>query len=144
MAAEVADNDTDHHAADRRHEPGVRSLVTGWLRARGHSRSPRQGPPERPWIRWPRTRPAIAMCDVGLPDRDGIVARKDRCGASFRRRLSSSRPDSGVTALPSKLEADAIGYLPKPFTEQQLMRTVNWALRVAPRQNAGYRSARMA
>jgi FixJ family two-component response regulator len=42
----------------------------------------------------------------------------------------------GLTALPSTLEADAIGYLPKPFTEQQLMRTVDWAMEWR-RANAG-------
>ena len=70
---------------------------------------------------------AITVCDVSLPDRNGVWL-----AAQMRRQF----PDTalvlttgfGIAALPSNLDADAIGYLPKPFTKEQLLRTLNWAV----------------
>lgn len=79
--------------------------------------------------------PAIALCDVGLPDRNGLwLARQMR--RQFPDTALVITTGSGLTSLPSTLEADAIGYLPKPFTEQQLLRTVDWAMEWR-RANAG-------
>ena len=114
-------------------EPGVRSLIIGWLHTRTFTVI-EAGTAGEALDQMATHAPAIAICDVGLPDRNGLWL-----AGQMRRQF----PDTalvittgfGITALPSNLEADAIGYLPKPFTEQQLMRTLNWALEWR-RQNA--------
>jgi FixJ family two-component response regulator len=64
---------------------------------------------------------------VGLPDRNGLWL-----AAQMRRQFPHTAlvitTGFGIAALPSNLDADAIGYLPKPFTKQQLLRTLDWAM----------------
>ena len=67
-------------------------------------------------IRWPSTRAAIAVCDVGLPDRNGLwLAGQMR--RQFPHTALVITTGFGITALPSNLDADAIGYLPKALHE---------------------------
>ena len=74
-----------------------------------------------------RTPRAIAVCDVGLPDRNGLwLAGQMR--RQFPKTALVITTGFGIAALPLNLDAAAIGYLPKPFTEQQLLRTLDWAI----------------
>jgi two-component system, OmpR family, KDP operon response regulator KdpE len=70
---------------------------------------------------------AITVCDVGLPDRNGLWL-----AAQMRRQFPQTAlvitTGFGIAALPSNLDPDAIGYLAKPFTKQQLLRTIDWAI----------------
>ncbi len=69
----------------------------------------------------------ITICDVSLPDRNGLWL-----AAQLRRQFPYTAlvitTGFGIAALPSNLDAEAIGYLPKPFTKQQLLRTLDWAM----------------
>ena len=109
-------------------------MVAGWLRARRFlvTEAASAGEALDQMAEHP---PAIAVCDVGLPDRSGLWL-----AGQMRRQFPGTAlvitTGFGVASLPSALEADAMGYLPKPFTEQQLMRTVDWAMQWR-RANAG-------
>ena len=115
-------------------EPSVRMLVAGWLTGRSFSVT-EAGTAGEALDQMAEHSPAIAVCDVGLPDRNGLWL-----AGQMRRQF----PDTalvittgfGLTALPPNLEADAIAYLPKPFTEQQLLQTVDWAMKWR-RENGG-------
>ena len=107
-------------------EPSIRAIVTRWLRAREFTVVEASSAGEA-LDRMAENRPAIAVCDVGLPDRNGLwLAGQMR--RQFPHTALVITTGFGIDALPSNLEADAIGYLPKPFTEQQLLRTLDWAL----------------
>jgi DNA-binding NtrC family response regulator len=107
-------------------EPGIRRIVVRWLRSRqvtvieaGTAGEALDQMAEHP--------AAIAVCDVGLPDRNGLwLAGQMR--RQFPHTALVITTGFGITALPHNLEADAIGYLPKPFTEQQLLQTLDWAI----------------
>lgn len=107
-------------------EPSVRHIVVGWLRSRRFTVA-EAGTAGEALDQMAEHGAAIALCDVGLPDRNGLWL-----AAQMRRQF----PDTaivittgfGIAALPSNLDADAIGYLPKPFTKQQLLRTLDWAI----------------
>ena len=107
-------------------EPGIRHIVAAWLRARRFTVTEAASAGEA-LDQMAQHAPAIAVCDVNLPDRNGLWL-----ASQMRRQFPETAlvitTGFGLTTLPSTLEADAIGYLPKPFTEQQLMRTVDWAM----------------
>jgi DNA-binding NtrC family response regulator len=107
-------------------EPGIRSIVTRWVEANGFDVSVAGSAGEA--LDMMATTPAgVALCDVNLPDRNGMWL-----AAQLRRQY----PDValvittgyGLRALPSTLDAEAIAYLPKPFTQIQLMQTLDWAM----------------
>ncbi|HKY20127.1 MAG TPA: response regulator [Vicinamibacterales bacterium] len=107
-------------------EPRVRAVVVRWLRSREFSVA-EAGTAGEALDQMAENPPAIAMCDVGLPDRNGLwLAGQMR--RQFPHTALVITTGFGITALPSNLEAEAIGYLPKPFTEQQLLRTLEWAI----------------
>jgi DNA-binding response OmpR family regulator len=115
-------------------EPRARSTVAEWLRSRQFTVA-EAGTAGEALDHMAEGAAAIAVCDEGLTDRDGIwLARQMR--RQFPQTALVITTVSGVAAPPSTLESNAIGYLPKPFTEQQLMQTVDWALRWR-RANAG-------
>ena len=107
-------------------EPSIRAIVSRWLRARAFT-VVEAGTAGEALDQMAENRPAIAVCDVGLPDRNGLwLAGQMR--RQFPHTALVITTGFGIDALPSNLEADAIGYLPKPFTEQQLLRTLDWAI----------------
>ncbi len=107
-------------------EPGVRAVVTKWLRAREFTVA-EAGTAGEALDQMAEHPAAIAVCDVGLPDRNGLwLAGQVR--RQFPKTALVITTGFGITALPSNLDAAAIGYLPKPFTEQQLLRTLEWAM----------------
>jgi len=107
-------------------EPGIRSTVTAWLDARGFDVAEAGSAGEALDVMAAKPA-AVALCDVNLPDRNGVWL-----AAQLRRQF----PDMalimttgyGLTSLPSTLDADSIGYLTKPFTRAELMRTLDWAM----------------
>lgn len=107
-------------------EPNIRSIVIKWLRSRQVTVT-EAGTAGEALDQMAAHPAAIAVCDVGLPDRNGLwLAGQMR--RQFPHTALVITTGFGITALPLNLEADAIGYLPKPFTEQQLLRTLDWAL----------------
>lgn len=115
-------------------EPRVRSMVAEWLRSRPFTVA-EAGTAGEALDQMAEDAAEIAMCDASLADRDGIwLARQMR--RQFPQTALVITTGPGVTASPSTLDSNAIGYLTKPFTEQQLMQTVGWALRWR-RANAG-------
>jgi DNA-binding NtrC family response regulator len=107
-------------------EPGVRAMVAEWLRSRQFTVT-EAGSAGEALDHMAAHASAIAMCDAGLPDRDGVwLAGQMR--RQFPQTALVITTGAGMTTPPSTLDANAIGYLPKPFTEQQLMRTVDWAM----------------
>lgn len=107
-------------------EPEVRATVIAWLRSRAFTVA-EAGTAGEALDQIAENPPAIAMCDVGLSDRNGLwLAGQMR--RQFPHTALVITTEFGPTALPSNLEAEAMGYLPKPFTEQQLLRTLAWAI----------------
>ena len=107
-------------------EPSIRAIVIRWLRSREFTVVEAASAGEA-LDQMAENRPAIAVCDVGLPDRNGLwLAGQMR--RQFPHTALVITTGFGIDALPSNLAADAIGYLPKPFTEQQLLRTLDWAI----------------
>jgi len=118
-------------------EPDVRSSVARWVRLRGFSVI-EAGSAGEALDRMADTPAAVALCDINLPDRNGMWL-----AAQLRRQF----PDTallmttgfGLSSLPSVADADAIGCLTKPFTQQQLMEAIDWAMR----WHAGHSESRM-
>ena len=107
-------------------EPSIRAIVIKWLSARDFTVA-EAGTAGEALDQVAECAPAIALCDVGLPDRNGLwLAGQVRRQSPHTALVITT--GFGLTALPSNLEAEAIGYLPKPFTEEQLMRTLDWAI----------------
>lgn len=107
-------------------EPGARATIIGWLRSRAFTVA-EAGTAGEALDQMAENPPAIALCDVSLPDRNGLwLAGQMR--RQFPHTALVITTEFGPTALPSNLEADAIGYLSKPFTQQQLLRTLEWAI----------------
>lgn len=107
-------------------EPSVRETLAGWLRTRevAVSEAASAGEALDQMAEHP---PAVALCDVGLPDRNGLWL-----AGQIRRQFPETAlvltTGYGPMSLPATLDADAIAYLPKPFTRQQLMHALDWAL----------------
>jgi CheY-like chemotaxis protein len=107
-------------------EPGIRSIVTRWVQANGFDVAQASSAGEALDL-MAETPAAVALCDVNLPDRNGLWL-----AAQLRRQF----PDMalvmttgyGLNALPSTLDSESIGYLTKPFTQDQLMQTLDWAM----------------
>lgn len=118
-------------------DPGIRSLVAQWVRANGLEVI-EAGSAAEALDRMAEHPAAIALCDVNLPDRNGLWL-----AAQMRRQFPQTAlvmtTGYGLNALPSSLDADSIGFLPKPFTQLQLMRSVNWALEWQLGQTTGRR-----
>jgi len=108
-------------------EPGIRSIVSRWVQANGFAVT-EAGSAGEALDSMAATPAAVALCDINLPDRNGLWL-----AAQLRRQF----PDTalvmttgyGITALPSTLDSEAIGYLTKPFTQAQLLQTLDWAVR---------------
>jgi DNA-binding NtrC family response regulator len=111
----IVDDDTD-----------VRRTITRWLRSHEFTVT-EAGTAGEALDQMAEHAAEITVCDVGLPDRNGLWL-----AAQMRRQFPHTAlvitTGFGIAALPSNLDADAIGYLPKPFTKQQLLRTLDWAL----------------
>lgn len=107
-------------------EPNVRSSVARWVRQSGFAVA-EAGSAGEALDMMAATPAAVALCDVNLPDRNGLWL-----AAQLRRQF----PDMalvmttgyGITSLPSTLDSESIGYLTKPFTQAQLMQTLDWAM----------------
>ena len=107
-------------------EPGIRSIVARWVQANGFDVAQASSAGEALDL-MAETPAAVALCDVNLPDRNGLWL-----AAQLRRQF----PDMalvmttgyGLNALPSTLDSESIGYLTKPFTQDQLMQTLDWAM----------------
>jgi CheY-like chemotaxis protein len=107
-------------------EPSIRVIVTRWAQQHGYSVIEASTAGEA-LDRMADTPAAVALCDVNLPDRNGMWL-----AAQLRRQF----PDTalvmttgyGITSLPSALDADSIGCLTKPFTQAQLLHSIEWAL----------------
>lgn len=107
-------------------EPAVRSIVSRWVKAAGFSVA-EAGSAGEALDKMAAAPAGIALCDINLPDRNGLWL-----AAQLRRQF----PDMalvmttgyGPTALPSTFDADSIGYLTKPFSQDQLMQTLEWAM----------------
>src|SRR5918996_2650066 len=90
-------------------EPAVRSSVARWVRQNGYEVA-EAGSAGEALDMMAATPAAVALCDVNLPDRNGLWL-----AAELRRQV----PDTalvmttgyGITALPSTLDSGAIGYL---------------------------------
>ena len=107
-------------------ESDVRAMVAEWLRSRRFTVT-EAGSAGEALDQMAEHAPAIAVCDEGLPDRGGVwLAGQMR--RQFPQTALVITTGSGMMAPPSTLDANAIGYLPKPFTEHELMRTVDWAM----------------
>lgn len=108
-------------------EPEVRSMVARWVRASGFQVL-EAGTAAEALDRMAEEPVGVVLCDVNLPDRNGLWL-----AAQMRRQFPQTAlvmtTGYGISALPSILDADSIGYLPKPFTEDQLMRSLHWALK---------------
>lgn len=107
-------------------EPNVRSSVARWVRQNGFAVA-EAGSAGEALDMMAAAPAAVALCDVNLPDRNGLWL-----AAQLRRQF----PDMalvmttgyGITSLPSTLDSESIGYLTKPFTQTQLMQTLDWAM----------------
>lgn len=107
-------------------EPGVRVMVSRWVKANGFEVT-EAGSAGEALDRMAVAPAAVALCDINLPDRNGLWL-----AAQLRRQF----PDialvittgDGITALPSTLDSASIGYLTKPFTQAQLRETLDWAV----------------
>jgi two-component system response regulator MprA len=107
-------------------EPGIRTMVAEWLRSRRFTVT-EAGSAGEALDQMAEHAPAIAMCDEGLPDRDGAwLAGQMR--RQFPQTALVITTGPRLATPPPTLDANAIGYLPKPFTEQQLIRAVDWAV----------------
>ena len=107
-------------------DPAIRRTIARWLQSHGFIVT-EAGTAGEALDQMAEHAAAITVCDVGLPDRNGLWL-----AAQMRRQFPHTAlvitTGFGIAALPSNLDADAIGYLPKPFTKQQLLRTLDWAL----------------
>lgn len=107
-------------------EPGIRTIVSRWVKANGFAVT-EAGSAGEALDSMAVTPAAVALCDINLPDRNGLWL-----AAQLRRQF----PDTalvmttgyGITALPSTLDSESIGYLTKPFTQAQLLHTLDWAV----------------
>jgi CheY-like chemotaxis protein len=107
-------------------EPDIRSVIVRWLRSRDVTVT-EAGTAGEALDQMAEHPAAIAFCDVGLRDRNGwwLATQMRR---QFPQTALVITTGFAMTAPPLNLDAGAIGYLPKPFTEQQLLRTLDWAL----------------
>ena len=107
-------------------EPGIRSIVTRWMSANGFTvtEAASAGAALDSMALSPA---AVALCDVNLPDRNGLWL-----AAQLRRQFPETAlimtSGYGINALPSPLDSESIGYLTKPFTKAQLLQTLEWAM----------------
>jgi DNA-binding NtrC family response regulator len=122
-------------------EPGIRTIVTKWAEASGFDVSEASCAAEA-LDRMAASPASVALCDVNLPDRNGLWL-----AAQMRRQFPHTAlvmtTGFGIAALPSSLHADSIGFLTKPFTQEQLLRALDWALQwQAEQSQARVRRAR--
>jgi DNA-binding NtrC family response regulator len=107
-------------------EPSVRATVAKWLGSSDFTVAG-AGTAGEALDQMAEHPAAIAMCAVELPDRNGVWL-----AAQMRRQFPQTAlvitTGFGIDTLPSNLDVNAIGYLPKPFTERQLRRTLDWAV----------------
>lgn len=107
-------------------DPNIRRTIARWMGSHGFTVT-EAGTAGEALDQMAEHAAEITVCDVGLPDRNGLWL-----AAQMRRQFPHTAlvitTGFGIAALPSNLDADAIGYLPKPFTKQQLLRTLDWAL----------------
>lgn len=107
-------------------EPAVRAMVAKWVRQNGFNVLEAGSAGEA--LDCMASAPAaVALCDVNLPDRNGLWL-----AAQLRRQF----PDTalvmttgyGITSMPSTSSAESIACLTKPFTQHELLQSLDWAL----------------
>jgi DNA-binding NtrC family response regulator len=108
------------------HEAAIRTLVSKWVQFTGYvvAEAGSAGEALDCMAQSPAT--VAVLCDVSLPDRNGrwLAAQMRR---QFPETALVMTNGDGLTATPATLDDDAIGYLPKPFTQQQLLEVLEWA-----------------
>jgi DNA-binding NtrC family response regulator len=107
-------------------DPAVRSMVAKWVWPNGF-RAIEADCAGDALDRMADTPAAVALCDINLPDRNGMWL-----AAQLRRQFPDMAlvmmTDYGITSLPLVVDANSIGCLTKPFTQEQLLQTLDWAL----------------
>jgi CheY-like chemotaxis protein len=119
-------------------EVSVRTIVSRLAQARGFQVT-EAGSAGEALDRMAESPAAIAMCDIGMPDRDGLWLADQ---------LQQQFPDTAVVILSgygesrreSSLNRGAMGYLSKPFTRKELLATLDAAVlwRSLGRSNRGF------
>jgi CheY-like chemotaxis protein len=108
-------------------EPAIRTLVARLAESRGYQITEAACAGEA-LDRMAEHQAAIAVCDIGMPDRDGLW---------LTGQLRHQFPDTAVIIVTgygnarreASLEQGAIGYLSKPFTREELVGTLEQAAR---------------
>jgi CheY-like chemotaxis protein len=106
-------------------EPAVRAIVSRWVKSSGLT-VVEAGSAGEALDRMAASPAAVALCDINLPDRNGLWL-----AAQLRRQFPEMAlvmtTGYGLTALPSTFDSESIGYLTKPFTHDQLIQALDWA-----------------
>ena len=93
-------------------DPNIRRTISRWLRSNEFNVT-EAGTAGEALDQMAEHAAAITVCDVGLPDRNGLWL-----AAQLRRQFPHTAlvitTGFGIAALPSNLDAEAIGYLPNP------------------------------
>ena len=108
-------------------EPAIRTLVSRVAESRGYQIT-EAGCAGEALDRMAERQAAIAMCDIGMPDRDGLW---------LTGQLRHQFPDTAVIIVTGQgnarreacFEQGAIAYLSKPFTREELVGTLERAAR---------------
>lgn len=108
-------------------EAPVRKLMGAWVQAEGATTTEADGAEQALALVEAEGPPAVALCDVQLPGRDGLWLAEQ---------LRVSCPDTAVVmttgvhefdAAVRSLETGAVAYLAKPFTRRQFSEALNRA-----------------
>lgn len=106
-------------------EPSVRAIVARWVKGSGFT-VVEAGSAGEALDRMAAAPAAVALCDINLPDRNGLWL-----AAQLRRQFPEMAlvmtTGYGLTALPSAFDSESIAYLTKPFTHEQLVQALDWA-----------------
>jgi CheY-like chemotaxis protein len=116
-------------------EPAIRALVSRLAESRGYQIT-EAGCAGEALDRMAEHQAAIAMCDIGMPDRDGLW---------LTGQLRHQFPDTAIIIVTGQgnarreasFEQGAIAYLSKPFTREELVGTLEQATRWHEERMAG-------